>query len=126
MQRGILPKDATLPGVNKMEYDEEKIKQQAKLRIDKKAQSYSNPLVIFCDNLQKNNTQDLSNQAQKNVKDELNELFDQIVTEIDDRQIYLESISHLEEPKLKDKTKKEIIERIAELQRITELKASQK
>jgi hypothetical protein len=48
------------------------------------------------------------------------------VTEIDDRQIYLESISHLEEPKLKDKTKKEIIERIAELQRITELKASQK
>jgi RNase H-fold protein (predicted Holliday junction resolvase) len=51
MQRGILPKDATLPGVNKMEYDEEKIKQQAKLRIDKKAQSYSNPLVIFCDNL---------------------------------------------------------------------------
>jgi len=46
MQRGILPKDATLPGVEKMDYDEEKIKEQAKRRVDKKAQSYSNPLVL--------------------------------------------------------------------------------
>ena len=35
------------------------------------------------------------------MKDELDELFDQIVAEIDERQKYLESIEHLEEPKLK-------------------------
>ena len=56
------------------------------------------------------------------MKDELNDLFDQIVAEIDERQKYLESIEHLDEPKLKQKIKKEMIERVAELQKITELK----
>lgn len=45
MQRGILPKDATLPGLEKMTFDQEKVKQQAKLKVDKKTQNYSNPLV---------------------------------------------------------------------------------
>mgnify|MGYP006869349955 CR=1 FL=1 len=40
-------------------------------------------------------------------------MFDQVVQEIDDRQAYLESIDHLDEPKLKEKIKKEMIERIA-------------
>ena len=35
------------------------------------------------------------------VKQELDDLFDQIVAEIDERQKYLESIEHLDEPKLK-------------------------
>ena len=60
-----------------------------------------------------------STKENKNIKDELDEMFDQIVQEIDDRQAYLESIDHLEEPQLKQKIKKEMIERIAELQRIT-------
>jgi hypothetical protein len=47
MQRGILPKDATLPGLDNMAFDEEKIKEQAKLKIDKKAQNYTNPIVFF-------------------------------------------------------------------------------
>jgi hypothetical protein len=34
----------------------------------------------------------------RNIKDQLDELFDQIVQEIDDRQAYMESIEHLEEP----------------------------
>jgi hypothetical protein len=46
MQSGILPKGAQLPGLDKVDFDEEKIKQQAKLKIDKKAQNFSNPLVI--------------------------------------------------------------------------------
>lgn len=47
MQSGILPKGAQLPGVEKMEFDEEKIKQQAKLKIDKKAQTFTNPIVLL-------------------------------------------------------------------------------
>lgn len=42
--------------------------------------------------------------------------------EIDERQKYLDSIEHLDEPELKGKIKKEMIERVGELQRITELK----
>lgn len=52
------------------------------------------------------------------MKAELDELFDQIVGEIDERQQYLESIEHLDEPKLKEKIKREMIERVAELQKI--------
>lgn len=35
------------------------------------------------------------------MKSELDDLFDEIVAEIDERQKYLESIQHLDEPKLK-------------------------
>lgn len=35
------------------------------------------------------------------MKDELDELFDEIVREIDERQKYLERIEHLDEPSLK-------------------------
>ena len=40
------------------------------------------------------------------MKTELDDLFDQIVKEIDERQKYLESIEHLDEPKLKEKIKR--------------------
>ena len=52
----------------------------------------------------------------------MDDIFDQIVGEIEERQKYLESIDHLEEPKLKEKIKREMIERVAELQKITEMK----
>ena len=46
MQRGILPKGAQLPGIEvNSKFDEEMIKENAKIRVDKKGQSYSNPLV---------------------------------------------------------------------------------
>lgn len=42
MQRGILPKGADLPGLDvNTKFDEEMIKQNAKLKIDKKGQTYS-------------------------------------------------------------------------------------
>ena len=56
------------------------------------------------------------------MKSQLDDIFDQIVAEIDERQKYLESIEHLEEPKLKEKIKREMIERVAELQKITQMK----
>ena len=43
----------------------------------------------------------------------MDKLFEDIVGEIDDRQKYLDSIEHLDEPELKSKIKKEMIERIA-------------
>lgn len=48
--------------------------------------SYTNPIVIFNFNIQKNSNQTKQN---KNIKDQLDDLFDQVVQEIDDRQAYL-------------------------------------
>ena len=56
------------------------------------------------------------------MKQELEDLFQQIVAEIDERQRYLESIEHLDEPKMKQKIKKEMIERVGELQKIAEMR----
>lgn len=53
MKTGILPKGAQLPGVQDIKFDEEKIKEQAKLKMDKKAMSYTNPIVIFNLNIEK-------------------------------------------------------------------------
>ncbi len=47
MKTGILPKGAQLPGLDDVKFDEEKIKQQAKLKMDKKAMTYTNPIVIL-------------------------------------------------------------------------------
>lgn len=48
-------------------------------------------------------------------KAELNMLFDQILQEIEERQEFLEDVQNLQEPKLKQRVKDEIIERVAEL-----------
>ena len=58
----------------------------------------------------------------ENEEEELRDLFDQIMIEIDERQQYLEDIKDLNEPKIKDKLKKEIIERVSELQKITKMR----
>ena len=49
---------------------------------------------------------------------ELEKLYQQVEEEIEERQRYLESIAHLDEPKLKERIKAEIIERISELEKI--------
>lgn len=54
--------------------------------------------------------------------EELREIFDQVMGEIEERQAYLEEIGPLDEPKLKERIKKEIIERVSELQKITKMK----
>lgn len=47
MQRGILPKGAELPALElNTKFDEQLIKDNAKLKADKKGQSYSNPVVL--------------------------------------------------------------------------------
>lgn len=49
MQRGILPKGADLPGLaTDTKFDEQQIKENAKLKADRKGQSYSLPLVDVC------------------------------------------------------------------------------
>ena len=44
------------------------------------------------------------------------------MVEIEERQKYLEEIKHLNEKDLNEKIKKEIIERVSELQKVTELR----
>lgn len=48
MQRGILPKGAELPAIEiNSKFDEDLIKENAKMKIDRKGQSYTLPLVIY-------------------------------------------------------------------------------
>lgn len=53
-------------------------------------------------------------------------MFDAIVKEIEERQQYLDSIEHLDEPKLKEQIKREMIERVSELQKIGEMRKQYK
>ncbi|KAL4508190.1 hypothetical protein ABPG72_021563 [Tetrahymena utriculariae] len=113
--RGGLPKGAELPLIdeNKLVQDEETIKAQAKKRIGMKNK-------IFTGEYEDRNDQ--KTVISDDPVQECNALFDQIMQEIEERQQYLDSIKDLKEPKLKTKIKKEIIERVAELQKVTELK----
>ncbi|EAR95587.1 hypothetical protein TTHERM_00079920 (macronuclear) [Tetrahymena thermophila SB210] len=113
--RGGLPKGAELPLIdeNKLVCDEEAIKNQAKKRIGMKNK-------IFTGEYEDRNDQ--KTVISDDPVQECNILFDQIMQEIEERQEYLDSIKDLKEPKLKTKIKKEIIERVAELQKVTELK----
>ena len=52
---------------------------------------------------------------------ELEDLFESIAEEIEERQLHLESLGEAADKKIKDRIKTEICERIAELQRIREL-----
>jgi len=52
---------------------------------------------------------------------ELEDLYQQIEEEINERQEYLETISHLDEPKIKERIKSEIVERISELEKIIKM-----
>lgn len=57
----------------------------------------------------------------------MDEIFDAIVEEISERQQYLDSISDLTEPKMKEmkeKVKQEIVERVSELSKITQMRKS--
>ena len=61
-------------------------------------------------------------QAQTEQDAELQDLFDQITIEIEERQTFLEDMSKNGPNKeVEDRMKKEIVERIAELQKIKEL-----
>ena len=65
-------------------------------------------------------------QAQHEQDDELQDLFDQIAIEIDERQQFLEDMTKQGPNKdVEERMKKEIVERIAELQKIKELQSKQ-
>ncbi|KRX02156.1 hypothetical protein PPERSA_06351 [Pseudocohnilembus persalinus] len=116
-ERGALPKGAELPKAGKIDDIEltEEMQQQALKRLNKKNKIYTNRT----DDDDKTATE--SNISQDPLQ-ELNVMFKQIVSEIEERQDYLDSIKHLKEKELKDSIQKEITERVSELQKITELK----
>lgn len=57
----------------------------------------------------------------KQLIEELGDMFDLIVKEIEERQDYFESVQSMGANDLAKKTKKEIVERVAELQKITKI-----
>ena len=52
---------------------------------------------------------------------ELNNLFNDIVAEIEERQEFLKSLGGLKAEKLRSKTKAEILERVSELEKLTDM-----
>lgn len=116
--RGILPKKAELPKISAEDEDfdeeqEKEIKERALKKINKKKLPF----------LAKENKWELDEKKEEKIdeKKELMELYDKILEEMEERQAFLENITNLDEPDLKEKIKKEIIERVAELQKITEM-----
>ncbi len=60
-------------------------------------------------------------QAIVDQRQELNDLFDKVVEEIQERQKFLKELEGVDSPELKTTVKKEIVERVGELQKITKL-----
>jgi hypothetical protein len=116
-QRGALPKGAELPlPQNEVleELTEEEIQQRALQKIPKKmvAYTYERP---------KDEQENKKGCTKEEADEELDQLYQDIEREIEERSDYLEKISHLDEPKLKERIKAEIVERVAELQKIIKL-----
>ena len=116
--RGALPKKAELPQLNQNDEElpenEQEIKTQALKKINKKK---------YLNFMSKENKWDEGEKIVEKVdeKKELVHMYDKIVEEMEERQSFLESIQELDEPTLKEKIKKEIVERVSELQKITEM-----
>ncbi len=117
-QRGALPKAAELPLYNPADYadeiTEEELKQKALQKIPKK-------LVTYTYEKPKDPEADKKGLTKNEQQEELENLYEDVVGEIEERQQYLEEIAHLDEPKIKDRVKKEIVDRVAELQKIIKM-----
>jgi len=117
-QRGALPKAAELPLYNPEDFadeiTEEELKQKALQKIPKKNLTYTYEKPKDPESEKKGMTKD-------EQQEELEKLYEDVVAEIEDRQQYLEEIAHLDEPKIKDRVKKEIVDRVAELQKIIKM-----
>lgn len=118
-----MPKGAELPAIseevlNRIDYDEEELKARALAKISQKK--------LFLTQKPPRKEQAEQEELEKKSKNmsveeqdaELEKLYQQVEEEIEERQRYLESIAHLDEPKLKERIKAEIIERISELEKI--------
>lgn len=114
-RRGGLPKAAELPEVD--------IKQEGAFLKDSETTSNAMKRLPRKDFMYlKPDNQSDTTTLQGDPLIELDVLFQQIAKEIEERQEFLADVQHLNEPKLKQKIKDEIIERVAELQKVQELK----
>jgi Uncharacterised protein family (UPF0193) len=120
--RGALPKDIELPVPGRVDYDDdeptdEEIRERALMKVPQK-----NLMLTTKPNHNKENEEKNKKPMNKNEEDvELENLYQQVEQEIEDRQKYLEEINHLDEPKIKERIKKEIVERVSELEKIIKL-----
>jgi hypothetical protein len=116
--RGALPKDVEMPvlddDIKQEEYiDEEELKKRALKKVPQKDLMFIN---------KEQNKENKENERKKvepqDEAEELEILYQEVEREIEDRQQYLEEIAHLDEPKIKERVKKEIVERVSELEKI--------
>jgi hypothetical protein len=111
--RGALPKGAELPKLEgDISYNEEEIKQMAMAKLGKNM-IYMKP--------EKKVVKDTKKMTKDEEDEELNKLYDEIENEIVERQKYLDDMDDLDEPEIKTKIKKEIVERVSELQKIIKM-----
>jgi hypothetical protein len=119
-QRGALPKGAELPLYQPdpkevlEEITEEELRQRALQKIPKKLMTYTYEKP-------KKEEDDKKGLSKSEQQQELENLYEDVVAEIEERQQYLEEINHLDEPKIKERVKKEIVDRVAELQKIIQM-----
>lgn len=120
--RGALPKGAELPvveGANLEQTEEEA--EEIKRRALAKLPQAKNMFTEKRGKAEEIDPKKDKNRAKSEIDNELDELYNQIEEEIIERQNYLEEIDHLDEPKMKEKVKAEIVTRVAELQKIIKM-----
>lgn len=114
--RGALPKGAELPvteSVDLNEAEEEELKKRALAKVPQSK-------LMFVNKRPKTNVE-TGPRDKEDIQKELDELYNKVEEEIMERQKFLEEIDHLDEPKLKEKIKGEIVSRVAELQKIIKM-----
>ncbi|CAK79455.1 unnamed protein product (macronuclear) [Paramecium tetraurelia] len=116
-KRGALPKGAELPEIN-IKNDDAFLKDS---ETTSNAIKKMHKKDLYFTGLKSDNQSDATT-LQGDPQIELEVLFSSIMKEIEERQEFLQEIEHLNEPKLKQRIKDEIIERVAELQKVQDLR----
>jgi len=112
--RGALPKGAEMPKLEgDVSYNEEEIKQAAMAKMGKN--------LIYMKPADKKAGKETKKLTRAEEDTELDQLYNEIENEIVERQKYLDDIDDLDEPEIKTKIKKEIVERVSELQKIIKM-----
>lgn len=114
-ESGALPKKTQLPPIKNFRLDpaqEVEIKERALQKIPQ------SKLMFVEKGIPEGVIVPETKKTKEEIDKELNEMYDAVEQEIMDRQKFLREIDHLDEPQLKEKIKREIIDRVGELEKI--------
>ena len=117
-ESGVLPKMTQLPPIKNFRLnkdEEEELRERALAKIPQ------SKLMFVDKGIPNDYSPPQTKKTKKEIDKELEDMYTAVEQEIMDRQKFLEDIAHLDEPKLKAKVKAEIVERIAELEKIIKM-----